>query len=955
MGSGVEQAMEVHSRPKVGTRRPTGYGKDGEQGGLGRRDTRRLGFSQEGTRQKIAERRTSASLRIEKFEQGGEVDTVEKIDKNKAVEEAIKSGLRKNFLFEDMEAEVLQMVVDAMFSQEFVKGDFILTQGSAPEKSDSLYFLEKGSVDILVKGTKMVVNDPDAEQSGEGFAITANGGDGSKLVKLEEEEEKSVAVKKPGETFGDVALLFACPRTASAVALEKCRVWLLPRKTFSQIMTKYSSGTRKLRFLRSVPLLQSLTDSTLREVADKMVEVRYEDGDTIISEGEDADTVYIVEIGFVSVMKKLSGSDKTIEMCRIAPLEFFGERGLMLNTKRSATCIASGPVTLFALKDVEFESVRQLLQHVIDDQMVFTVLREIPQLAEISESQLEQVIGEIHMKEFKAGDRVASKGSSAKELYIIKSGLVEGSEALEGETEPPHFPGYSSFGFGEVLREEKYSMDYTVASDKAECFCMSHAGFMKLVAPLARLQDSKVNLEILKAVPTMKLLSEKQLEGLLSEFYLETYDEGEEIIQEGEPGRKFYVLKEGQCEVTKLDEAGTPQHIMTLNTGDQFGERALLKDEPRGASVFASRDGTEVLTLTRLSFENRLGSLKDIMAEEVKRKEETSAVQALKYEDLDIYRVIGFGQFGKVHVVQHKYTRVVYAMKKMSKMRLCLLGQEEHVCNEEALLRAVDSPFCVRQMKSFQDDCYLYLMLEFVQGGELFRLLDMEGHFPNDRAKFYAANIVLALQALHEKGIVYRDLKPENILLDKNGYLKLTDLGFAKKVGFERTFTVCGTLDYHAPEVIKRAGHGLQVDFWSLGVLIYELLVGVTPFCGSGANDPEEVFPLVLSGEIEIPSFVHPAAADLLSKLLVREPSSRLGCGGINEIMKHPWFSDVDFERMANRLVTAPFQPYIENVLDVQNFDEFDWVQDPEIDPDMDDSQMPWANWDRLESEHDAL
>ena len=949
----MEQAVELHSRPKVGTRRRTGYAK-GDAGPLGRRETRRLGFSQEGTRQKIADRRTSASLRIEKFEQGTVVDSFEKVDKSKVVDEAIKNGLRKNFLFEDMEPEVLQMVVDSMHSEDFEKGDYILRQGSAPEKNDSLYFLEKGAVDILVKGSKMKVNDPDATEQGEAFAITANGVDGSKLVKLEEEEEKSVAVKRPGETFGDVALLFACPRTASAVALEKCRVWLLQRKTFSQIMTKYSSGTRKLRFLRSVPLLQSLTDSTLREVADKMVEVKYEDGDTIISEGEDADTVYIVEIGFVSVMKKLSGSDKTIEMCRIGPLEFFGERGLMMNRKRAATCIASGPVTLFALKDVEFESVRRLLQHVIDDQMVFTVLREIPQLAEISESQLEQIIDDITMKKFKAGDVVASKDSRADNLFIIKTGLIEGSETLEGEGEVPNYPGYSSFGFEELLREENYRMNYTVASEEAECFCISNAGFMKLAAPLARLQDGKVNLEILKAVPTMKLLSEKQLEGLLSEFYMETYDTGEEIIQEGEPGRKFYVLKEGQCEVTKLDEDGTPQHIMTLNTGDQFGERALLKDEPRGASVFASRDGTQVLTLTRLSFENRLGSLKDIMAEEVKRKEETSAVQALKYEDLDIYRVIGFGQFGKVHIVQHKYTRVVYAMKKMSKMRLCLLGQEEHVCNEESLLRAVDSPFCVRHLKSFQDDCYLYLMLEFVQGGELFRLLDMDGQFPMERAKFYAANIVLALQALHEKGIVYRDLKPENILLDKNGYLKLTDFGFAKQVGMERTFTVCGTLDYHAPEVIKRAGHGLQVDFWALGVLIYELIVGVTPFSGSGINDPEEIFPLILSGEIAIPSFVDSTAADLISKLLNREPSARLGCGGIQEIMNHPWFSDIDFDRMANRLVTAPFQPYIENVLDVQNFDEFDWVQDPEIDPDMDDSQMPWASWDRLESEQDV-
>ena len=198
-------------------------------------------------------------------------------------------------------------------------------------------------------------------------------------------------------------------------------------------------------------------------------------------------------------------------------------------------------------------------------------------------------------------------------------------------------------------------------------------------------------------------------------------------------------------------------------------------------------------------------------------------------DDFELLDMLGTGTFGHVKLCKHKATGNHFAIKVQKKHDVIRLKQVEHVLSEKKILASTDHPFIVRMPAAFQDSKNLYMVLELVIGGELFSHLRKAGRFSNETSRNYAAQIVLALCHLHERDIVYRDLKPENLLLDEKGYLKLTDFGFAKEV-VDRTWTLCGTPEYLAPEIIQSKGHGKAVDWWALGVLTYEMLAGYPPF-----------------------------------------------------------------------------------------------------------------------------
>lgn len=915
-------------------------------GGSGK--VRRLGFSQETTQQRLVNRRTSTHIRIKEYEERiDEGEELEVFEKAPAVKAAIKEILATSFLFKDISKETMEQVVDVMRPYSYKAGERIIEQGAPPSKEDNMYFIETGTLDILIKGNQEDEHD---------FTVKSKMDGQTELVRLEKASEMKVASKKDGEVFGDVALLFASKRSASVVCAGDAKLWGLSRKAFAQVVTKYSLGTKKLRFLRHVPLFQGLSDNTLREIAPKLNEQVLGDGEIIIKEGDYSSTLYIIETGEVAVTRKMGEDKREVELHRFKPLEFFGERTFVTGKARTASCIAKGGgadggVRLWTLNKEDFSSIKPLLQHVLDDQMIFTVLKDIPQLEALAETALEEVIDKFVEKKAGKGDVIISAGDAADKIFIVKSGTVhaffedeEGKEQMGKE-----FMGYSCFGYQALLSETPQPTTIRVTSEEAQIFHFGKEHFFKLLGPLASLQDTNDMISLLKDVPTLKLLTEKQITNILSQFKIEKFKEGDAIIKEGEDGNKYYVIRKGEVVVTKQNkESGMVDTVATMGRGDQFGERALITDEPRVASIFASTD-CECLTLTRSSFEEKLGRLRDLMEAEVKLKESTAVVQGLRNSDLEFHRVIGAGQFGKVHLVQHKFTKALYALKKISKLRVIQLGQEDHICNEEAIISAIKSDFAVRHMKSFHDENYLYIMMEMVQGGELFYHLDMEGHFPNDKVKFYAANVLLALENFHSNGIVYRDLKPENILIEKNGYLKITDFGFAKKIDKDRAYTLCGTPDYHPPEIIRRAGHTYSADFWALGILIFELLSGEPPFSSPDGN-AASIFEKILVGVFDMPLYIDEQAQDLIYGLLEMDPSHRLGSGklGAGEIKRHPWFADIDWVRMENQVLPAPYIPKLETELDMSNFDDFDWMPDPEVDPGMADAG-PWTHWDKLE------
>lgn len=287
-----------------------------------------------------------------------------------------------------------------------------------------------------------------------------------------------------------------------------------------------------------------------------------------------------------------------------------------------------------------------------------------------------------------------------------------------------------------------------------------------------------------------------------------------------------------------------------------------------------------------------------------------------------LLQTLGTGTFGQVRLCQQKATGKYFCLKILSKEKIVRLKQTEHVKSEKSVLAQISHPFIVKLYATFQDQANLYFLLEYISGGELFSCIRRNGRLSNSTARFYAAEIVLAIRYLHSLHIAHRDLKPENLLLDSDGHIKLSDFGFAKVIT-DKTWTMCGTPEYIAPEVILSKGHDKAVDWWSLGVLIYEMLSGKPPFHGEHTF---EIFEKILSAKVDMPAYFHPEAKDLIEKLLVVDVAKRLGGtrgGGAEEVMSHPWFAGIDWDALHKRQLRAPINPGITGEGDSHNFPRY--------------------------------
>ncbi|CAK8686112.1 ribosomal protein S6 kinase alpha-3-like [Clavelina lepadiformis] len=290
----------------------------------------------------------------------------------------------------------------------------------------------------------------------------------------------------------------------------------------------------------------------------------------------------------------------------------------------------------------------------------------------------------------------------------------------------------------------------------------------------------------------------------------------------------------------------------------------------------------------------------------------------------ELLKVLGQGSFGKVFLVRKitgKDRNQLYAMKVLKKAKL-KVRDRVRTKMERNILVDVNHPFIVKVYYAFQTDGNLYMVLAFLRGGDLFTRLSKELMFTEDDVKIYLAELALALDHLHSLGIIYRDLKPENILLDVDGHIALTDFGLSKESldGSEKAFSFCGTVEYMAPEVVNRRGHDCSADWWSFGVLMYEMLTGQLPFQG---RDRKDTMTQILKAKLGMPQFLSPEAQALLRMLFKRNPANRLGSGldGVEDIKRHPFFSGIDWNKLLRKDIDPPFKPAATRAEDATYFD----------------------------------
>jgi len=430
-----------------------------------------------------------------------------------------------------------------------------------------------------------------------------------------------------------------------------------------------------------------------------------------------------------------------------------------------------------------------------------------------------------------------------------------------------------------------------------------------------------------------EILKPAEIRSVAMAAQFQTFNSQEIIVRQGEKGDAFYMIEEGLVDVY-IAAKPTSAPVATLKKGDFFGEKALLSSDVRTATCVASHT-VRCLMLGREDFVRMLGDLNYLLERSYSLRtpvpdgstEKAGGIRdtnvhpntdQFNKSDFDIKRTLGVGAYGYVKLVKWNKapstnnTDVLYALKCVSKQLIEEKKQHHKIKREQDIMTSLVHPFIARCFTVMEDFKGKYFLMEALCGGELCELLYFEQRFSEEWSMFYSASVLAGFACMHEKKVAYRDLKPENLVLDTAGYVKIVDFGLAKVIKSGHTYTFCGTPDYLAPEVILSEGHDWAVDYWGLGVLIYEMMEGVAPFY---AEAPMDTYRKALSGHVHIPDHFTVVVANLIKKLLHTDQSKRLGrtVGGTTAIMCHRWYSNFDWDALLECRLETPFTPEVKD------------------------------------------
>lgn len=547
--------------------------------------------------------------------------------------------------------------------------------------------------------------------------------------------------------------------------------------------------------------------------------------------------------------------------------------------------------------------------------------------------QRQKIIDAMEKKHYQANVEIIREGTDGNHMYVLEQGNVT---VTKGAGKDKTFvcdlgPGQL---FGELAILYNCRRTATVTTKgQVTVWVLERQVFQAVVKSAGQAKDEE-RFNLLSKVKELKQFPEAKLRKIADCLEEESFENGHCIFKQGAVGDLFFIIRSGEVRVTKNNDDGSENEVAVLGAGDFFGDKALIKEEKRSANIYAKSD-LKCYTLDRTAFINLVGRVTDQddpnkqAAPEAEVASPTRVTNEnlanCKYEDLEIIKPLGAGGFGLVKLVKVKgITDRAYALKCIQKARVVQYGQQRHIMDEKNILASMESPFILGLHRTFKNNKFVFLLTDAYLGGDLWRTLHTKGPFNDSVARFYVACVVEAFDYLHKRHYCYRDLKPENLMVDNNGYVRLVDLGFAKKVPpGHKTWTFCGTPEYIPPEIISNTGHNIAADYWSLGILIFELLSKRTPF---RAKDDLAIYEGILRGihSVQFPYKISRKAESMIKALCRQDPSERIGYqrAGVNDIRKHRWFQGFDWEGLRSEKIQAPHIPEIKNPFDVSNFEK---------------------------------
>ncbi|CAG9322118.1 unnamed protein product [Blepharisma stoltei] len=771
----------------------------------------------------------------------------------------INKSLSRHFIFNSLTDEQRDLVIDQMKHYSLGSNSIIFEEN---QSGNNFFVIISGKLEVLIKG-------------------------------------KRVNILKPGDSFGELALLHDTPRTATIKTIEKSTLWGLDRRTFRNAIEALNAMNynENKHFINSIPLFQILTMPQKEALVGSLTSIKFSAGQRIVNEGDPGDLFYIIKDGTVSCVAHGR------EIRRMAKGDYFGEQALLYNSPRTATISAIDDVRCAAIwRENLTKALGSHLQQIIYRNSQRMALDKSSVLCRLIKSQADSLIANMKIQSFEAGTIVIAAGTPYGEyLWIVVKGTVikETNREIFSEV-------FCCIGDKEIVNNENNGTfdENLIAGDNVDIAMISKTEFEACIGgQYSQVTSNNEALKVLKQIQLLRSLSFEKMNSLLRALKIEQYIDRQVIVQQNNPGDSLFIIKKGKVEVFKDN-----LKIRAITKHDYFGERSVLFDDFRSATVIANG----MVSCWVISKADFLEIIDDQIRVQLLKRIELQD-DTINIEDLSVVKSLGKGNFGIVTLVVHNIKRTLYALKSVDRHKINAYELQESLTLERRILQQMDHVFVMKLIKTFRDTKRIYFLLEYVRGMDLFDVLRQMGIVSEKDARFYISCLIYILEHLHEHDIVYRDLKPENIMVDDEGYPKLIDFGTAKIV-IGRTYTIVGTPHYMAPELITGKGYGIAVDLWSLGIMLYEFLCGGVPFA-EDEEEPYEIYKRILERNLVYPSWaeISPNARNLIEQFLSKDPVLRTG--GSYEILKcNPWLSGMDWDKLVCKILKAPYIPQVPNL-----------------------------------------